>query len=143
MKRALFLFFLFATCAVSANQPMKVSIINLISTPEKYNGKEVLLDGFLHFKLEDSVLYLSKDHADRLMGKEGVWVDYSSNIELTPKTELGIQHFDGKWVTLVGKFIYEDERGNGHFGLNSGRLDDVSRMWESRQWYDGKEKIER
>jgi hypothetical protein len=65
---------------VSQKQPESVSIIRLIATPEKYHGKFVRVEGYLHNQFENSAIYLSKDDADHLIGKNALWVWY---MELT------------------------------------------------------------
>ena len=43
-------------CSISAAQINELSLIQLIASPEKYNGKKVRVSDFLHVKFEDSVL---------------------------------------------------------------------------------------
>lgn len=144
MNRIFFLVLLFWTCGAIANpEPTRVSLLKLIATPEKYSGKLVAVEGYLHVKFEDSVLYLTKDHADRLMGKEGLWVNYSDEISFLPTSENNLGYFDAKWVTLIGVFEFSGEQNHGHLSTNSGTLNKVSRVMEQRQWYDGSIELDR
>lgn len=126
------------TCPPSAAVP--VSIIQLIATPERYDGKTVRVEGFLHYKFEDSELYLSKDDADHLNGKNGVWVSYTTTERLclqpdkdwSNRKQRTLSYFDEKWVLLEGTF---DMKGHGHMGAASGTLADTYRVLESRRWY--------
>ena len=144
LRKIVFLVFLFVLPAsLSAAEPLNVSLIQLIATPEDFNGKKVRVSGFLHVKFEDSVLYLSKDHADHIMGRNGLWIDYSQNIDTFPEDIEDIIYFDGKAVTLEGIFIFEDEMGHGHFGLNSGMISETDRIIELNKYYDGGIELER
>jgi hypothetical protein len=128
-----------------AEQPQSVSLIQLIATPEKYNGKFVRVEGYLHYKFEDSALYFTKDHADRLDGRNALWVSYASSetIQLQPKEKDGIKYFDCEWALLEGIFKYESDHGHGHMGMFSGELKNVTRVMKQRQWYDGKKELKR
>lgn len=44
----------------SAEPPVDVSIINLIATPEKFDGKLVSVIGFIHIGREQDLLFLGK-----------------------------------------------------------------------------------
>jgi len=130
---------LVTSCATHTNTfPRDVSLIQLIATPEKYNGKTVRVEGYFHNKFEDSVLYLTKEHADRLDGKNGLWVSYADQ-ETYEDSEL----LDCQWVSVTGVFVYESEYGHGHLGANSGRLDNVTRVYKIMLFYDGKIEMER
>ncbi len=132
-----------AGIAQAQQQPLSVSLIQIIANPEKYNGKFVRIGGYLHNKFEDSGLYLSKDHADRLMGREGIWISYSNKLTLQPKTEEGIRYFDTKWVLLEGIFQYKSENGHGHMGAFSGELKNTTRILENTQYYNGEIELKR
>jgi len=126
-------------------EPQDVSLIQLIASPLKYDGRFVRVEGYLHNKFEDSALYFSKDHADRLDGRNGVWVEYAENekILLQPEKEDGTRYFDCKWVLLEGTFLYESELGHGHMGTFSGELRQVTRIIETTLWYDGERQLEK
>lgn len=131
-----------------AEEIQSVSLINLIVNPEKYDLKMVRVEGYLHIKFEDSALYLSKSDADYLNGQNAIWVSFSENkdIKIQPldrniklsKENLG--YFDCKYVLLEGVFNKND---HGHMGAYAATLEDITRIMESTQWYDGKKELKK
>lgn len=104
-----------------------VSLINLISTPEKYIGKLVAVEGFLHVQYEDERLYLTKEHAEHLIRANAVDVSFAkSNLLLQPASrkqilprnrDHALYTFDKKYVLLIGRFT-------------PGNLSEVTRVME-------------
>lgn len=96
-----------------------VSIINLIATPEKYDGKVVRITGFANIDFEANFLYSGVSGA-----KSCLWID------IEPE-KLGIDYnklkkVDGETVTLEGTFnMYK----LGHFSEYSGTIENVSRIY--------------
>jgi uncharacterized Zn ribbon protein len=78
--------------------PTIVSMINLIATPEKFDGKMVSVVGFLAIETEDARLYLSEEDYRHYIAENGVFVDV--NGEVTKNMEKA----DGHYVSLVGVF---------------------------------------
>jgi len=120
------------------------SLVSVLANPEKYDGKRVMVTGFLHFQFEDSALYLSKEDADYLNGKNALWVRYNFAAKLDwrcgekfPST-LGLSYFDARYVTLSGTFNMKEY---GHMGAFSGVLEDVVSVSEQRRWFDGKKNV--
>ena len=119
-----------------------VSIYGLLANPEKYHNRLVRIWGFLHVKSEDSAIYASKDDADYLIGKNGLWVEYSFE---KPKFETSdtkrrlsrddLKYFDGKYVLIEGLF---NKSNCGHMGAFSGEIKDVTAMREGKRIYDGR-----
>ena len=156
--KVLFLTILFSlqTISVLSQQEKRVefvyapvSPIHLIANPEKYDGKRVRLRGFLHYQFEDSALYLSKDDADYLNSANAIWIRYDKTVkleilvcknikEITKPTADDFKYFDGRYVTVEGIF---NMKGRGHLGVFSGELDNVVRLEEDRQWFDGKKEV--
>lgn len=98
-------------------------MVQLLAHPDKYHGEMVRVTGYLHVKFEDNCLYLSKDDADRLNGKQGFWVSFSESAQLQPKQDLA--KFDCQFVLIDGVF---DRDMHGHMGAAAGHLDKVSRI---------------
>ncbi len=112
-----------------------VSLINLIATPKKYHGKYVRLNGYAHIQFEDYVIYLSKDDATYLNGKNGLWLSFTSkHLELEPKNfskKVSLEYFDNKFVLIEGVF---DMNKRGHMGATSGSIVKISRLMEGTDW---------
>lgn len=92
----------------------EVSIINLISTPEKYDGKLVSVKGFLIVAFENTVLFLHKEDLENGISKNGIWV----NILRTDLNNLKLE-CDYKYARIVGTF---NARSKGHMGAYSGSI---------------------
>jgi hypothetical protein len=64
----------------SANQQsIQVSLIQLISNPEKYDGKPVRLIGFLRLEFEGNALYLHREDYEQSL-PNGIWVDVPKDL---------------------------------------------------------------
>ena len=94
-----------------------VSMIQLISTPEKYHEKEILVTGFLNLKFEGCAIYLHQEDYKYSIYKNGIWVDF---FNCTIKEELS--KANQKYVMIRGVF---DMNLAGHFGLWSGTIKDI------------------
>jgi hypothetical protein len=112
-------------------QPESVSIIRLIATPEKYQGKFVRIEGYLHNQFEDSAIYLSKDDADHLINKNALWVRYAEKAQkqalYSEQEPDNLRYFDRKYVLIEGVF---NEYDHGHLGAYAGSIKKVTRIME-------------
>lgn len=118
-----------------------ISFVQLISNPKFYHNKKIQISGYLHYKFEDAALYMSKNDADYLQGENAVWVTFASKASLEPLekvSNVSFPYFDSKYVTIEGIFDYES---TGHMGANIGTIKNIERMFENRQWYDGKKEL--
>ncbi len=106
-----------AASAFSA-EAESVSIVNLIASPEKYDGKPVIITGFLALDFEGSAVYLHKEDYENSIYKNGLWC----SIDLVKYRPL-----DHKYVCIEAVF---DAKGKGHLGLWSGQIKEVRRVWE-------------
>jgi len=114
-----------------------VSMMQLIATPNLYNGKRVQVSGFIHIKFEDRAIYYSKEQADYLTVGNSIWLDFSGSISaepLYPKKYRDINYFDGKYVVIRGRFSSKDK---GHLGNFAGSIIDIDYIFESPRKYDG------
>jgi len=55
---------------------LEVSLIKLIATPEKYNGKRIQVIGYLHLEFEGNAIYLHKEDEEAGLSKNGFWVNF-------------------------------------------------------------------
>jgi hypothetical protein len=90
-----------------------VSLVSLISVPEKYAGKVIVVEGFLHKQYEDERLYLSKEDATHLITENALNVSFAKSnllLQTVPNQNLpsdvdhALHTFDQKYVLLIGKF---------------------------------------
>jgi len=97
-----------------------VSIINLISSPEKYYGKRVNVSGYLSTEFEGTAIYLSREDFENQI--------YKNSIFLLIGKSSDYQIYHKEFVTLEGTFI----KGNGHMGLFAGMIKDIDYMRKRR-----------
>lgn len=92
----------------------------LIANPDKYEGQNVRVIGYLHLEFEGDVLYLHKEDFDHAILGNGIWVDIGREQ----------QKLSDNYVLLEGVFTAKDR---GHMGMWSGTLKDISRsmVWSS------------
>ena len=105
----------------------RVSIVQLIATPEKYDGHLIAVEGYLSVEFEDFGLYLSHDDYDHLNGDNAVWVDFKPGVlkgpaGMTPNDNKALQ---GKFVLVEGTF---DANSHGHMGAFAGAIHEISRI---------------
>ena len=110
-----------ATRAAGAqeSEPVTVSLVQLIATPERYDGKRVLVDGFVWLEFEGDAVYLHKDDYEHALYKNGLWLDVPERYEKQRRT------LRGRYALVVARF---DAGSKGHFGMWSGGLRDVERL---------------
>jgi hypothetical protein len=111
------MFAVFVT-AQNSQDATGISLIQLISNPDKYDGKVVRLEGFLRIEFEGNALYLHQEDDDHMLTKNAIWVDASP--DMTKRRN----DLNKKYVLLEGTF---DAKNHGHMGLFSGSLHKVKR----------------
>ncbi len=120
--------------------PIDVSVINLIATPEKYNNKYIQVEGYVHIKFEDMALYLSKESADYLNGQNAIWLDFNKDfLKIEPQNYTNLWNFDCKYVLIEGVF---DKNDSGHMSSFAGSINNVRRIKVMTRWYNGKRELE-
>ncbi len=103
-------------------EPVSVTMVELIASPEKFEGKSVRVIGYLHLEFEGTVLYLHKEDYDHALLGNGIWVDIR---DLKSK-------LSDNYVLLEGTFT---AKKHGHLGMWRGELQDVRRslIWSTRE----------
>ena len=96
-----------------ADDDPAVSIINLIATPEQFDGKKVYVKGYAHFEFEGNALWLSATDFKNGIIKNAVWLDIPSGIEID------VASLQDRHVWVIGEF---DTSRNGHLGAFSGTI---------------------
>jgi hypothetical protein len=94
----------------------QVSIVQLIATPEAFDGKEVQVVGFLRLEFEGNVLYLHEEDYRHRIYKNGLWV--RPNAKMMANADKLNMHY----VIIKGRF---NARDKGHMGLGSGTITDI------------------
>jgi hypothetical protein len=73
-------------------------VINLIATPERYDGKVISVIGFLSIDPEDPRLFLSEEDYQRNIMNNGIFVDAIKEVQK------GIEQKDLHYVVITGVF---------------------------------------
>ena len=120
-----------AACQVPADsssndnsEPADVSMYQLVSTPERFDGKRVRVIGYLHLEFEGNGLYAQQEDFAYHLYKNGVWISisdcrYANNPPI-----------NDAYVLIEARFNGKDK---GHMDLWSGSLSDVTRcvIWRN------------
>ncbi len=95
----------------------QTTIIQLLARPEIFDGKRVIVTGYIHRGFEDNGIYVRHQDFEDGLRHNGLWVD---SFRVTADAE----ECQDSYVILEGLFV---SRSYGHYGLWSGRITDVSR----------------
>ncbi len=115
---------LLLAAAGAGAQDLNPSLVQLIATPERYDGKIVQVTGYCNLEFEGNAVYLHADDYRYGHTKNGVWLDVSQDIMRNSKLR--------KAHCLVrGVFRAKDY---GHMGLFAGALSEIDRYesWPPR-----------
>jgi len=129
ISRTIFAFFfafhaMVAQC--SPQQPLQVSMLQLIATPERYEGKKIRVTAFLHLEFEGDAIYLHReDYANAIASN-------SIAIELTDVEVIKFKKFQNSYVLIEGQFA---STARGHFGAGQGLISRIARLegWKVRR----------
>jgi hypothetical protein len=97
-----------------------ISLINLISTPEKYHGKKVQIIGYISLDFEKNGIYLNKDDYEYAIYSNGFSFSLPEGILKNSGNK-----FDKSYVLLAGTFNMNQK---GKVGPWSGKLENITRM---------------
>ena len=103
-----------------AQIPEEISLLQLIATPERYDGKLVAVKGFLHLEFEGDILYLHREDWEQRISKNGIWVGGNPMLKENSST------LDLHYVLVVGIF---DSARKGHMSSTSGSLTNIGRAF--------------
>ncbi|RYJ39676.1 hypothetical protein NU08_1345 [Flavobacterium anhuiense] len=98
-----------------------ISLIRLISTPEKYDGKQIQVIGYLNLEFEGDAIYLHKEDFSKGISDNGFWVNFSKQIS----QKKNLNEYNKKYVIIVGTF---DMNSRGHMGMFGGTIKNITRL---------------
>jgi hypothetical protein len=112
----------------SPQQPLSVSLIRLIATPDAFDGKYVQVTGFVSIEHEGTAVYLHRDDWQYMLTKNGLWL-VASDIPGEGSNEAKVKE---RYALIEGRFSAKKQ---GHRGLWSGSIEEVARMvpWAPRK----------
>ena len=110
------------TCisARGQQQPLDVSIIQLIARPQDYDGKFVRLIGFVNLEFEGTVICLHEEDCRHSIMNNCLWLDATDEI-LRKRSD-----YHRKYVLIEGIFSAKDK---GHLGAYQGSIQRISRWY--------------
>lgn len=122
-------------CLGASSEPITVSLINLIASPDDFHSKKVRVIGVSVIEFEGNSLYLGRDDILNGVTKNSVWL--SPNFKALEKKEENLAENNGQYALVEGIF---NKNNLGHMGLFSGAIENVTRFqpWPSE---DIKEKL--
>jgi hypothetical protein len=99
------------------------SIISLIATPERFDGKTVQVIGAIQIEFEGNMICLHRDDLDKSISKNCLWVEPDYRALETTVQELAKRN--GQYVILRSTFSKE---GTGHMDCCSGAIININRL---------------
>src|SRR5450755_4390302 len=105
-----------AVTMASAAEPLDVGMIQLLATPQKFDGKFIRVDGFLRLEFEGKALYLHKEDYVNGLYRNSVWVDLLEDKEH--------MRLNMHYVLIEGVF---NAKNHGHMGLFGGSIEKITR----------------
>jgi hypothetical protein len=103
---------------VKVEEMYSISLIQLLANPQKYHKKKIQVMGFLNLEFEGNAIYLHKEDYEHSLLKNGFWVEISN------KSMKNGKEVNQKYVLIEGEF---DMNSQGHFGLWSGEIKNITR----------------
>ncbi|MBK7841017.1 MAG: hypothetical protein IPJ49_25735 [Candidatus Obscuribacter sp.] len=107
---------------------LQVPLFALLSNSDKYSGKLVTTQGFMHFRDEDYELYPSRDFGNFRLSLDGLWLDFSRDEHRSGKSHtlgINLSALDNQYVTLTGIF---DTQVKGRFNFSIGGFRSISKI---------------
>ncbi len=104
-----------------SEEPLPVSIVQLIANPEKYDGKLVATAGFLMLG-ERPALYLHQEDADHALIENALWLD------TTDKMRRHRDELHHKYVVITGTFRA------GHAGHDYYKAGGITKIKSCSAW---------
>jgi len=126
MASVFVVFTLLSTEPAKADEPIDVSMVQLIANPEQFDGKLIRVIGFLRLEFEGNVLYLHREDYENTILGDGIWVDTTPEMMRQSKT------LNTRYVLLEGTFSASER---GHMGMWSGTITKIRRaeLWRARR----------
>lgn len=108
-------------CVVHAGAEVyDVSMIQLVATPEKYDGRQVRVIGFLRLEFEGDALYLHREDYENGLSRNAVFLSIPGGTPAGTK-----ERVDNNYVIIEGTF---DSKMKGHGHMYSGVIKDIKRL---------------
>lgn len=100
------------------NKAQKISMITLLSNPEKYDKKNIIIDGYFTFEKDGVAIYVNKTDYENLLYKNGIYLSITKDFLVNQDIQ---EPFKG-YVTIEGTFN-KDKLGS--YNYFSGTLENI------------------
>ena len=129
--------FLLTSCSINNkvkdnNKIYKISLVTLITNPEKYNKKRIQVEGYYYYEHEASAIYINKSDFENALFKNAVYLYMTTDFLKSQ----GIEKPYKGYISIEGIFN-KDKLGSG--GFFSGIIEDVISI--SRLYKRGSENV--
>lgn len=115
-----------------------VSIINLISAPDKYHDVRIRTLGYFCCGPGEANLYLTKDNSDYCDLRNSVVVRFSGEVILDEhpvSLDKLWEKINGQYIDVIGVF---DKKDRGGLSGDCAGAVKVEKLYLATRWYDGK-----
>ena len=114
-----------SSVAATAQQPepLDVSVVSLLATPERYDGQRIRTEGFLTVQFENTALWLDRDAWDHGLYRNAIWVDGVYPMKPRAREDGRLSR---RYVDITGRF--RAEYRSGHMGAYSGQLEQIEKI---------------
>lgn len=104
----------------------RTSIIRILASPDAFDGKRVLIEGFFHFEFEDSAIYLHQVDSDQMLSQNAIWINLPKGL-----SREALEKLNNHYVICEGQF---SAQAHGHMGIYPGEISDIRtiHLWPSR-----------
>lgn len=97
----------------SDNIAIPLSMINLISTPERFDNKRVSVIGYISNTDEGFAIYLSKEDVINYNTRNSLWI-------IVDTSDIDLINYDEKYVDVTG--IFKKNQEDNRYYLRSGKI---------------------
>ena len=102
-------------------EPKGISLVALLATPERFDGRTVRLQAVMRNEFEWHALFLHQEDYERQLSGNSV------NLHLTKEQQDRFKQFNGRYVTLEGMVVAHDHYPNGKVIV---LIDNITRVEE-------------
>ena len=83
------------------DKPQSVSIIQLVSDPNSFSQKKIVVFGYINIEHEGNALFLHREHAEYWIIENAIWINVA---DIDNKLYLKMKALSGNYVCLRGYF---------------------------------------
>lgn len=117
-----------ASSSTSEGLAIRVSMIQLLASPEHFEGRRVQVQGFCRLESEDRALYLNHDDAEYVNIANSIWLEGNqlsiANGPWVDPSQTGHSRDEG-FVIVEGTFTAKE---HGHLGLSPAAIRNIARL---------------